>query len=557
MDSCIEGDPHSLGDDGTNYFWTCNVSGGGNNVSCSSPMVIDGACGGDAKEHVWTGNPTTLNDLCDEGTPDPLSVTLGAGGGLSISWTCEGIGGGAPGDCIATRGMPPATCGAENNKIYPHGSSGWDTLDFCTHGTSDPPSPPFPGPGSATSWTCTIGTDVASCSASQAMPVCGELDYTPPLDGCNFGHTECLNTGYTCNSDCSCSAPTCTPSFTALGGGDHCGQDWIISSNTAIAGVHTNVGNFVIDSGKTATVKKRSGSNYGFVKIHAVDIDIKGTLDAIGAGYGGGGGGGGGAGANGGAAGSGGAGTIGGGNGLDGGITSSSGGVGGKGGMGGGLFPGSGGNGGSTTSTRCAIGGSGNTGGAGKYCSSTTSSCSSTTKTIDIGSGGGGAGGGAGGNNYCGHNNFPGGGGGGGGSGGSGGGSIYLSATNLLQISGNIYAKGTKAGNGGAGLNGNRDAGRYTGGGNGGNGGSAGSSGTSSGGPGGDGDAGSNGGSGGSGGAGSGGGLLLDSPTIIFSGLIDLRDGSNTVTYGGMLKIFGDSSPENTGTLRVGKVYIN
>jgi hypothetical protein len=257
MDSCIEGDPHSLGDDGTNYFWTCNVSGGGNNASCSSPMVIDGTCGDDAKEHVWTGNPTTLNDLCDEGTPDPPSVTLGVSGGSSIPWTCEGIGGGAPGDCIATRGMPPATCGAENNRVYSHGSSGWDTTDFCTHGTSNPLSPLFPGPGGATSWTCTIGTDVASCSASQAMPgpvpgVCNptaEGDYYsgesfPRGTLCSSGTPDPvtptqpqigLPTSWECRGLYGGSTATCTATRVQCISNSHCsGTNQVCSSNVCI-----------------------------------------------------------------------------------------------------------------------------------------------------------------------------------------------------------------------------------------------------------------------------------------------------------------------------------
>lgn len=74
--------------------------------------------------------------------------------------------------------------------------------------------------------------------------------------------------------------------WTNTGGGDHGGADWIISSDTEIAGVHTNIGTFTINSGVTATVS--SGVP---LEIHANTINIYGTLDADGKGYSGGSGG--------------------------------------------------------------------------------------------------------------------------------------------------------------------------------------------------------------------------------------------------------------------------
>ena len=99
--------------------------------------------------------------------------------------------------------------------------------------------------------------------------------------------------------------------WTNTGGGDHAGADWIISSNTTIAGRHYNIGTFRVNSGVTATVASYSGSNHtsdsaatnhtadpgslqGALRIEANVIDIQGTIVADGAGYGGGGGGGGG-----------------------------------------------------------------------------------------------------------------------------------------------------------------------------------------------------------------------------------------------------------------------
>lgn len=73
--------------------------------------------------------------------------------------------------------------------------------------------------------------------------------------------------------------------WTDLGGGDHGGADWTISSNTNIAGVHTNVGTFTINTGVTATVQAYNGTSYGTVEIEANSVSIVGTLTAYGSGY--------------------------------------------------------------------------------------------------------------------------------------------------------------------------------------------------------------------------------------------------------------------------------
>ncbi len=73
--------------------------------------------------------------------------------------------------------------------------------------------------------------------------------------------------------------------WTYLDGGDHGGQDWIITSNTTIAGNHYNIRLFKIAAGVTVTVAAYDGTNYGWVEIHAENIVIEGTLSASGAGY--------------------------------------------------------------------------------------------------------------------------------------------------------------------------------------------------------------------------------------------------------------------------------
>ncbi|GAI23560.1 unnamed protein product, partial [marine sediment metagenome] len=149
---------------------------------------------------------------------------------------------------------------------------------------------------------------------------------------------------------------------------DHRGADWIISTNTKIAGKHTNVGLFKVNPGVTAIVEAYNGAIYGTLEVHATDINMGGTIIASGKGYGGGGGGGGGAGGyrnwegwrtrsrNGG---SGGPGTAGGKTGNSGAKGYYHGGGGGSGGKGGGLYGGPGGAGGGPSDKPGGIGGKG------------------------------------------------------------------------------------------------------------------------------------------------------------------------------------------------------
>ncbi|MEM3402918.1 MAG: hypothetical protein QXH08_06865, partial [Candidatus Hadarchaeales archaeon] len=105
-------------------------------------------------------------------------------------------------------------------------------------------------------------------------------------------------------------SPPSAVAWSYLGGGDHNGEDWIITSDTEIAGVHYNIRVFRIEQGVTVRVKQFDGSNFGQVTIMAENIVVNGTLSADNAGYmypdypgpGGGGGGGYGTGGLGGAA---------------------------------------------------------------------------------------------------------------------------------------------------------------------------------------------------------------------------------------------------------------
>ncbi|MBI4722838.1 MAG: metallophosphoesterase, partial [Candidatus Stahlbacteria bacterium] len=74
--------------------------------------------------------------------------------------------------------------------------------------------------------------------------------------------------------------------FSILKGTDHKGNDWVISSNTTIYGVHWDIGNFTINSGVTASLLPYNGTDTtGSVIIDAQTMNILGTLKSDTAGY--------------------------------------------------------------------------------------------------------------------------------------------------------------------------------------------------------------------------------------------------------------------------------
>jgi hypothetical protein len=204
--------------------------------------------------------------------------------------------------------------------------------------------------------------------------------------------------------------------WTNEGGGDHGGSNWSPSDGTYIAGVHTNIGKFSVQSGVTVYI-----STAVELEVHARQVTVAGTIDGNELGYAGGmfgmgalasmfpaGGGNGG--------------TNGGGVGAAGSTYDEGGGGGGAGGYGGagqsgGAGGSSGGSGGSAGSSRGTTG----------------------NMTIDMGSGAGGGGGGGagGGNGYSGV------------TGERGGGSIYLNSSGSMTITGVITANGGDGGQGG------------------------------------------------------------------------------------------------------------
>lgn len=332
---------------------------------------------------------------------------------------------------------------------------------------------------------------------------------------------------------------------------DHEGNDWIITSDDEIVGYHINVGDFNINSSANVTIKPVDGTSCGSLRVEAENVNIKGTLDATGAGLpggGGGGGGGGGAQESKADAGAGGDGCYKGSNGEKG-NTDGAGedwrsGYGGTGGDGCGPNKGTGGSGGGEVENSDGANGSnGNDGYYGDF--------NQTNYNLNLGSGGGGGGGASGGSNNG--NENAGGGGGAGAAGGSGGGTIEIYSNNKIILDGKILSKGSLGENGGNGndpssCSNNEKAGT------GGSGGSGYVIGSGAGGSGGDPCSGStgDGGTGGKGGSGAGGGILLYSKNKIeINGEINVMGGRDQLTNSGAIKLFSCNSIINGDYLKV------
>jgi len=71
-------------------------------------------------------------------------------------------------------------------------------------------------------------------------------------------------------------------------GGDHLGQDWILADGDVVAGVHVNVGRFVIPADVQVQVRPRQGEEFGALEVRCCELELLGRLVADGAGHPGG-----------------------------------------------------------------------------------------------------------------------------------------------------------------------------------------------------------------------------------------------------------------------------
>lgn len=446
-------------------------------------------------------------------------------GGRCVDPRCLYDEAGCPSECARAEDCPTAAaCAVPRCDVgvclYRADDTRCDTGEWCHPECGCIPLPPSATDGGAPDpdrYCGECGLDCTGVANGSGACVAGAC----VLASCDPGYRDCDG-----DPSNGCEA---MPSWTASGGGDHCGEDWAPDGTEPIGGAHRGVGRFLVDDGVTVAVAPLDGASGGELRVAAAVVEIRGVLDASGAGPLGGRGGDGHGSGNpycGGDGGGGGAGQ------------------GDQGGGGGAAGRGHGGTSSDDSGCRYSNGRAGGPGRPGGYAAPETNGDVSADDEVWMGSGGGGGGGGGAGSRYGGNNNFPAGTGGGGGAGGRGGGAIRLEASGALIVSGRVEARGTLDGGDGAGGGGISGCERYQDPG-GGRGGAATGRASSRAGGGrcndfsscGGGSANTCGGDGGAGGPGAGGGVLLRGRTIeLAPGAIDLSGG------GGM---------ENAGTLKL------
>ena len=68
--------------------------------------------------------------------------------------------------------------------------------------------------------------------------------------------------------------------WTLTGGGDHCREDWIPDDESKISGIHSNINNFIVETGTTIYIQETENTDFGYIEIYANQIIINGTINA-------------------------------------------------------------------------------------------------------------------------------------------------------------------------------------------------------------------------------------------------------------------------------------
>lgn len=105
--------------------------------------------------------------------------------GSSTSWTCSGFALGNQATCVASRGAAPITgqCGSAA-AFYPSSASSFGGAAFCVSGTASPSSVPFPPAGGTSTWDC-VGANGGTSELG-----CAATRQNLPVDGeCGPAHT--------------------------------------------------------------------------------------------------------------------------------------------------------------------------------------------------------------------------------------------------------------------------------------------------------------------------------------------------------------------------------
>lgn len=87
------------------FDWNCNGINGGNNVTCSANLIVNGQCG--PANGQYSGSAPT-SGLCSAGT---ATVVSGSG---PFTWSCNGVNGGTASSC-ASQAIVNGACGPSNN----------------------------------------------------------------------------------------------------------------------------------------------------------------------------------------------------------------------------------------------------------------------------------------------------------------------------------------------------------------------------------------------------------------------------------------------------------
>ena len=211
---CAAGAPSGVGGGGNNpWQWNCNGSNGGQNASCSAPLIVNGQCG--------NANGADLNNapgggnLCNSGT---ASAVNGSG---PWTWSCMGSNGGGTQSCSALL-QANGQCGPANGG---HLTSAPTGATLCNTGTAS--SVVFSSNNGQWNWSCagSNGGNAQSCSAQlEINGVCGSANGVaasqPPSGGlCAAGQPSGVGGGgnnpwqWNCNGsnggqNASCSAPS-------------------------------------------------------------------------------------------------------------------------------------------------------------------------------------------------------------------------------------------------------------------------------------------------------------------------------------------------------------
>jgi hypothetical protein len=176
------------------WTWTCSPG----DTKCSAFKKVDGMCGTATRTFAYNETGYGSYTQCSPGT---ATNTAFPAQGASVTWTCNGINGGASSTtCTASRAAAPVNglCGTAVAN-YSVSQSAY-TGSFCNGGTALPSSPAFPALGASINWICQGlygGTNILCSATRAANAVCPAIaNYaSAPTPTCTTGTPGVLSGG--------------------------------------------------------------------------------------------------------------------------------------------------------------------------------------------------------------------------------------------------------------------------------------------------------------------------------------------------------------------------